>query len=153
VFGKLFPRLIEGKNCRTSSGQTWEYNCVAWALGIEDKFIWPDMVGEYFWPDHLPRGRGIDNFLAFFRAEGFQVGACANYVSHETIAIYMQGPLVEHIAWCSEVGFWESKLGDLVDVVHASVDDVGGGIYGEYAMSLSRLRRRISSLPDDKKRV
>src|SRR5438067_99437 len=62
------PRLTPA-NYRITSPATWEYNCIAWALGVTDAWWWPSS-GRY-WPPALAREETLAAFFAAFALHGY----------------------------------------------------------------------------------
>ena len=136
-----FPRLRVTGYAITSPA-TEEYNCIAWAAGVNDRWWWPDPSGTAYWPDHAPREVTIDAFVTVFSAFGFE--PCPNEVLEpgvEKIAIYVnaQGEPT-HIARQLSSGRWTSKLGKSEDVEH----DFSGLDNSPFYGSVSRILRRTT---------
>jgi hypothetical protein len=130
------PRLT-AENYKVTSPATWDYNCVAWAVGVTDAWWWP-VPGRY-WPEHVPREETLAAFLAALATRGFAPGASADLEpSVEKVALYAQGATPTHIARQLADGRWTSKLGPNIDIEHARAEDVAGGAYGEIVAILSR---------------
>src|SRR4051812_42310617 len=83
------PRLT-ADNYRISSPATWEYNCVAWAVGVTDTWWWP-LPGRY-WPSGVPREETVEAFLAGFASLGyFPITAEGPDPDVERVALYARG--------------------------------------------------------------
>ena len=63
-----FPHL-NSSNHRITSPKSGDYNCVAWAAGIDDQQIWPDgaedVSGEVVWPDDVRNDESAEAFIAW----------------------------------------------------------------------------------------
>ena len=57
----VLPNL-NADNYRITSPTTWEYNCIAWAVGITDAWWWP--VPGRLWPPNVPREETLAAFVA-----------------------------------------------------------------------------------------
>lgn len=114
------PALLEGENYQITSGQTNLYNCLSWAVGVSNRWIWPDEYETGAWPPQLPRNETLENFRRFFELCGFV--NCENgdlNCQLEKIAIYTDDDNnVCHVARQLQDGKWTSKLGVSVDISH-----------------------------------
>jgi len=135
-FGDSLPRLTAA-SYRVTSPATPLYNCIAWVLGVEDVWWWPSPTR--FWPDTALREESVSAFVAAFAAVGYSV--CSNGTLEagvEKIVLYVKGDRPTHAARQLENGWWTSKLGQEADIEHETPETMGGGIYGEPMVFLSR---------------
>lgn len=113
---KLFPHLTDYK---VTSPQDVRYNCVAWAVGTDERWWWPSP--GFDWPFELPENDGMTTFLRAFSTLGY--APCANGTleeGFEKLAIYQSSSGdVSHVARQLDTGRWTSKLGILEDIEHA----------------------------------
>ena len=134
----LLPRLT-ADNYRETSAATWDYNCIAWALGITDAWWWPSP--DRYWPENMPREESLPSFLAAFATVNFLPDDSPVLEPDvEKVALYALGPKRTHAARQLPGGWWTSKLGPAIDIEHATPDAVAGGMYGEVVIILSRKR-------------
>jgi hypothetical protein len=130
------PRLT-ADNYRITSAATWEYNCIAWAVGVTDAWWWP-LPGRY-WPAEVPREETIAAFLAVFALHGYQpIDGDDLERGVEKLALYAQDDTPTHAARQLADGWWTRKLGPSIDIEHATPDAVAGGEYGEVIAVLGR---------------
>jgi hypothetical protein len=135
------PRLT-ADNYRETSPATWEYNCVAWAVGVVDAWWWP--LPGHFWPEGVPREETIPAFLAAFALHGFLPHPTTDLEPDlEKVALYATSLTPTHAARQLPNGWWTSKLGPAIDIEHQTLEDVAGGAYGEVVAVLSRKRPDI----------
>jgi hypothetical protein len=128
---------LTADNYRITSPTSWEYNCIAWAVGITTAWWWP-VPGRY-WPPDVPREETVEAFLAACAAMGFSPCATADVEPGlEKIALYAQGAVPTHAARQLPDGWWTSKLGPSIDIEHAHLGAVAGGVYGEPVAFLCR---------------
>lgn len=107
------------------------------------KWWWPDAYGVYYWPSILPREATIENFIAAFGIDGFQVCENRNFESdYQKVAIYADNGKPTHMARQLPDGKWTSKLGDGWDIEHSSLDGVESSGYGKVAVILKRTTPR-----------
>lgn len=131
-----FPNLALG-NYRITSAPSWDYNCIAWALGITDAWWWP--TPGRFWPPGVEREETVPAFLSAFGTRGFSPCSPSALESGlEKIALYAIGGVPTHAARQVGNGWWTSKLGPSFDIEHASVEALAGGAYGHPVAFLSR---------------
>ena len=133
-----FP-LLNSSNYEKTSQRSMEYNCVAWAAGIDNKQIWPD-GGEGYeeepaicWPEDIPNEETVESFIAFFSSmdyvecdgPGLEPGflKIAIFVNHRGCPTHVSRQLPS--------GRWTSKLGlDSVDIEHDGLDCIAIWLYG-----------------------
>ena len=138
---RLFPRLRDATYRITSPAQA-DYNCIAWATG-DDSFRWwePDPFGQYYWPEGVPREYTVEIYAEVFQKLGFEVCQDATFeVGVEKVAIFALDGSPTHAARQLADGAWTSKLGQLEDIEHRDLDQVGEGDYGEPVLFLKRPR-------------
>jgi hypothetical protein len=124
-------------NYRVTSPATWDYNCIAWVAGVTDAWWWP-VAGRY-WPPDIPREESLAAFLAAFAILGYTPCATADREPGlEKIALYAVGATPTHAARQLPSGLWSSKLGPSVDIEHACLEAIAGGVYGQVVAILSR---------------
>lgn len=139
-----FP-FLDSTSCSVTSACTRRYNCLAWAAGENHQRWEPDPAEDYHWPPGVPRELTLNAFVQAYATLGFEV-CFSNALERgvEKIAIYAierNGVNIPtHAALQLETGVWTSKLGDLEDIHHPSVDAVNGPIYGRPAIYMQRPR-------------
>lgn len=140
----LLPSLTL-ENHRVTSPATWDYNCIAWAVGVTNAWWWP--VPGRFWPAEVPRTETLEAFLAALGTRGF--APCSSSVAEdgrEKVALYSLAGVPTHAARQLTNGWWTSKLGPSIDIEHATVEAVAGGVYGEPVAFVSRSVARRDAL-------
>lgn len=145
MLGPEFPHATAG-NIKPTSPATNAYNCIAWAVHVDDRWIWPDEDGQYAWPPAVPREETAEAFGAFFQMAGYE--PCQNEGAEhgfEKIALYARDGLVQHAARLMPNGRWVSKLGQGIDIEHASSAAISGG---EYGWAVAFFRRRAGGRPE-----
>jgi hypothetical protein len=138
----LFPHLTHD-NHEITSPRTIKYNCIAWTVGNVNRWWQP---GGY-WPIEANRDDyGVGNLINAFRSMGFE--ECENgdlEDNIEKLAIYGSSLIYTHAARQLADGRWSSKLGQLEDIVHSTVEALCGSDYGEVVQFMKR--RRIADVP------
>lgn len=138
VIEQLFP-LVKREGYLITSPKAIEYNCIAWAAGRTDIWIWP--TPEYFWPTDIPFNDKLSSFIKFYQSYGYSI--CKNdklETGYEKIAIYvdLNTDNVTHAARQIYSGKWTSKLGRLEDIEHNTLDCLTESVYGEVAIIMKR---------------
>lgn len=134
-----FPGLV-GSPYSVTSPLAREYNCIAWAAGRDDVWMWPD-PGEFsFWPDGVPREVTVDAFIQAFELLGYASSPLSGPQNGaEKIALFAQRGKPTHAARQLPDGSWTSKCGKNVDISH-SLRDLEGDLYGTVCCILARPR-------------
>lgn len=139
-----FPALKRGKGYRDTSGPTIEYNCLAWALGIDWTRYDPEpKCAGYCWFPGVERERSVKAIRKIFEQHGYSV--CDSYdleEGYEKVVFYIdpQGS-PEHFARQLSSGKWTSKIGDLNDIEHDTLDSIISDDYGKPGLVLKRKRQ------------
>src|SRR4051812_32299385 len=125
---RSLPRLT-AENYRVSSSATWDYNCVAWAVGVTNAWWWP--LERWYSPEGVARAETIPAFMAAFANLGYTPGSTPDLEAGiEKVALYAVGETPTHAARQLPDGRWTSKLGPSIDIEHTRPEDVAGGTYG-----------------------
>ena len=117
------------------------YNCAAHAADDNDKPWWPSLARGYYWPPDVPRTANLASFEAAYATKGYE--RCENpdlEEEVEKIAVYALDGVPKHVARQLASGRWTSKLGDLKDIDHATLDDLAGPGYGHPVLFMRRPR-------------
>ncbi|HWZ96753.1 MAG TPA: hypothetical protein VN025_03260 [Candidatus Dormibacteraeota bacterium] len=134
-----FPNLVK-YGYRVTSVATREYNCIAWAAGVNDD--WWDPGDGYTWPEGAPREYTREALISAYRAIGFEICA-GNQLEpgFDKIALYADGDDWTHAARQLENGKWTSKLGRNEDIEHNTPDAVSDTQYGKVICFMKRTRQ------------
>lgn len=136
-FRPKFPRLAP-TNSRWKSPVDSDYNCIAWAAGVNDIWWQPDPFYQYFWPLAADREETIRAYLKAFGTQGYIPCNDDNLEPHvHKVALYALGTKPTHAARQLPDGWWASKLGQDIDIEH-TVDALNGGEYGEIVHFLQK---------------
>ena len=149
---KLFTQLVCDRNTITST-QTIDYNCVAWALGIQNQWcepfgvIVPAPPPDYCWTDHRPPDSLLSTYVTFFESHGFELSDDdVLEKGYAKVTIYLLDGMFTHVARQLSNGRWTSKIGKLEDIQHAlaeieSPEDQPYG-YGRASVFMKRRTQR-----------
>jgi hypothetical protein len=101
------------------SPPTPEYNCVAWAMGEDDRWWDPEYLPDSYWPPGATRRSNLRGWMEAFRSQGFEPCTSSDpEVGFDKIAVYLRGGTPEHVARQRPSGRWTSKIGGLHDIEH-----------------------------------
>jgi len=133
-----WPHLVS-EGYTVSSTATWDYNCIAFAAGVETEWWWPDADGQAKWPASVKREERLERFAEAFETLGYQV--CEGDLlepGYEKIAIYVREGVPTHAAKQLPDGTWKSKLGSWEDIEHRTLKAVEDYVYGKAVLCLKR---------------
>lgn len=131
----LFPRLSDGY--QVTSPPSRQYNCIAWAAGVNDEWWDPSADGK--WPAGLARNDAIGTLVSLYEGLGFTpCDQAAFEPGHEKIAIYGDDGIWAHAARQLPGGRWTSKLGSADDIEHATLGALESEDYGHVLVILKR---------------
>jgi len=134
-FFKAFPRL--DKSVSPASPYDPKYNCIAWALGMNDRCWWPKPPDGY-WPLGVSEETKISAFEAMFAIFGYeQCDSGRLEAQYEKIALYARNGIPTHAARQLRNGRWTSKCGSDIDIEH-KLKDLEGPAYGKVALFFRR---------------
>jgi len=139
-FAPFFPKLRE-EDYEKKSDQTDAYNCIAYAMGDEHKYWWPTPQYACYWPPGFERSNALPVLKKI--AELFRYRDCENgdsEVGYEKIAFYADATGVQHAARQLQSGMWKSKIGELEDVEHTTVESLESKDYGTVVAYMKRPR-------------
>jgi hypothetical protein len=145
IIRTIFP-MLQTTGHRITSQDTDDYNCIAWAAG-ETHRRW-EHNDPWYWPDGVPRVHTVPAYVAAYETRGF--AECENGEfehGYEKIAIYAVQGKPQHAARQLGSGMWTSKLGNLWDIEHPTLDGVENNDYGKPVAFMKRsiiLRAGIS---------
>ena len=136
----IFPGLRGGAYDITSAIDP-SYNCAAFAAHEQEEW-WDPYRPDGVWPDDLERDASIGHFIALYERKGFV--ACVDgafEIGFEKIALYADASgAFGHAARQLESGLWTSKLGELEDIQHASLESLANPDYGQPSRFMKRPR-------------
>ncbi|MFV1976652.1 MAG: hypothetical protein ACC651_12955 [Candidatus Scalindua sp.] len=135
----LFPNLPSDGYSITSPVSP-EYNCIAWAAGDTEVWWEPDPFYLSFWPSGIPRIYSLTAYISAYETLGYTVCHNDEYENgFEKIALYGdQNKKPTHAAKQLNSGRWTSKLGQLEDIEHNTLEDLIGPEYGTIAVIMKR---------------
>lgn len=139
------------------SPQNRGYNCIAWAMGFDDR--WVDYIlnsPKKWWPQGVTTDFKPSSLVSAFESMGFEV--CDDdsiEQDYDKVALYKTGPFKNpltgtletegwtHAARVIAPGVYHSKIGESFDIYHGSGDVFVGSSYGSVYRFMKRpIRKR-----------
>jgi hypothetical protein len=136
---KIFLNLLTSGYLITSPA-TPEYNCIAWAANDTEAWWEPDPLNLSFWPSGIPRIYSLDAYIKAYERLGYAICHSDEYEDgFEKIAIYVDhNKQPTHASRQLDSGKWTSKLGQLEDIEHNTLEGLAGAEYGNVAVVMKR---------------
>lgn len=136
-----FPALRGGVGYRDASEETIVYNCLSWALGINWTRLDPEpKCAGYYWFPGIPRKWDEPTIRTIFEKHSYTVAD--NYdlePEFEKVVFYCDDKGVpQHFARQLPDGKWASKMGDLNDIEHDTLESLISELYGKPGLVLKR---------------
>lgn len=137
---QTFPNLrVSGY--RITGQATKSYNCIAWAASGQEAW-WQGELADAYWPEGIPADGTVQSLVALFQSLGYQLCAGPELErGFEKVGIYAKGSEYTHAARQLADGGWTSKLGQSVQIEHATLEALTGEAYGVVVQILKRLRQ------------
>ncbi len=103
-----------------TSPATPGYNCIAWAANDNGRWWEPDPMGDYYWPENVPRKATLESYIEAFKTLGYEICNDESLeAGFQKIAIYFKDDIRSiHAARQLSNGSWTSKLGQNIDIEH-----------------------------------
>ena len=143
-FFASFPNLSKPVNVKSPYTRGRQdiphYNCIAFALGFKDKWWWPPVETDTYWPPSCPSEVTIPSFEATFATLGYKPCSHGDLeFGYEKIALFADKNEPTHASIQLSNGVWMSKCGDNVDIEH-KLRELEGPTYGKVVMFFRRVR-------------
>lgn len=139
--GKIRQDLpnLTNQNHFITSPQSYDYNCIAWAFGIDNRWIDPTIPD--FWPFQAVSTNPLQAMVLAFEDKGYeQCDSPDSEAGYIKVAIYVGPGGLRHAALQLESGNWTSKLGNLEDIQHDTLEVLEGEEYGQAQIFLKKRR-------------
>lgn len=115
------------------------YNCIGFAGHDRENWWWPSNQKGAYWPNG-DTGLEVETFIRAFASFGYERCESADYEEHyEKVAIYSLGGNGTHMARQIKRGLWVSKLGQIEDIAHLTLQCLEGPEYGKAKDFMRRL--------------
>lgn len=145
-------RLRNDPNFCLTSRATYQYNCIAFAMGMDDRWVDAADLPWHWWPP-VEKGMTVGHLVEAFRYFGFEECGMDDSIDEECdkIAIYQQAGNWTHAARIVDDGVYHSKFGANCDGRH-SRGDVLQAKYGDVVRVMCRLKAD-ASITDERKGI
>ncbi len=139
---KGFPKLQYDEHFEITSPEDCNYNCIAWAYQIKNRWMWPPagnplykggLDAVTYWPNDEAQEPDVKEFIKAFEQKGYRVCDDSEFENgYRKIALYIIPGTTEctHAARQLSSGYWTSKLGESYDIQHGTPYTLEGRIYG-----------------------
>jgi len=128
VLRALFPSLRDCPRQLTSPYDE-TYNCIAWAAGDVSNWWWPTPGSKpNYWPEGIPTVETVPAFIQAFASLGYVVCDDGSLEpGFDKVALYAdEHGIPTHMAKQLPDGTWSSKIGELPDIQHDSLEGLEG---------------------------
>ena len=143
-----FPGL-NPSNSRVTSPISESYNCIAWAVEIDNKQYWPDSDPDIDpelgveWPEGIPNEETIEAFVSFFRLFGYELCNGPEFedgLVKVTIFVDYRDTPTHACRQIPSSRKWTSKMGtEGVDIEHDDLNSIEGPeFYGTAKVYMSK---------------
>jgi hypothetical protein len=131
--------ILPGITFEITSPFTPVYNCAAWAIGEDRKW----MQSDAWWPKGVERDETVEALVAAYREFGFEPCGLDDSLdpAFEKLAISSVAGEWKHACKQCPDGQWSSKLGMCEDVKHGLHDVEVNPDYGKIALIMRRPRQ------------
>lgn len=123
----IYPELGDDPNFEILSEKSKLYNCIAWAMHCQDRWVAPDYEAGHWWPEGVADDFTPQSLVDAFVAVGFEVAENGDpEIGYNKVALYkgysrMLGYTIwTHAARVVAPGILHSKFGDAFDGKHSS---------------------------------
>jgi len=148
----IFPDLNNDNNFHILSPDTPVYNCIAWAMGYDDRWVSPEYGAGYWWPAGVKRSMSSDSLIKAFEAEGFErANDNSPEEGYDKVVLYKQETTDNwtHAAKIVDANVEYSKFGEMWDGQHSHnvLCNTGKGYENQsYGIAYAYMRRKIQPI-------
>lgn len=118
----IFPDLAKDANFKILSDCTDTYNCIAWAMGYDDRWVDVYAAPGHWWPSGVVKNLTLNALIAAFEAEGFTLSDnCMPEAGYSKVVLYKKATSEEwtHAARIITADIEYSKFGSAWDGQHS----------------------------------
>ncbi len=136
---RWWPNLTDENHAITSPA-TDNYNCIAWACELGDKWMWPGTLDSY-WPAGVVGRDELETIIQLYLDSSYEeCESGEREEGYKKVAIYVNQNGPTHVALQLDSGHWTSKLGRLEDIEHDTPETLEGDFYGRAIILLRKPR-------------
>lgn len=145
-------KLDHDGNFVLTSPASYQYNCIAYAMGMQDRWIDNADLPWHWWPP-VSKGWSESDLVEVFRYFGFEECGMNDTpdAQYDKVALYHNAGCWTHAARIVDEGIYHSKFGASYDGTHSG-GDVLQAQYGEPYLIMRRLKTE-AHLTDDLKGI
>lgn len=137
-----FPSLANDPNFKITSDCTPAYNCIGWALGMNDVWVGLDHPVNYawtWWPKDVPCDEQKESLVDLFKYFGF-VNCENNCIESgfDKVALFANKEGWTHAARVIGNNILHSKIGTAWDIHHSGGDTFENSEYGHIYAYMKR---------------
>lgn len=134
-------KLKRDSNFCLKSPATYQYNCIAFAMGMQDRWVDTGNLPWHWWPPAVEKGMTVAHLVKAFQYFGFEDCGMDESMDekYDKIAIYQNNECWTHAARIVADGIYHSKFGASYDGIH-SCGDVLQAQYGTVVIVMRRLK-------------
>ena len=126
-----FPRLADDENFLVSSENTPVYNCIAWAMGMDDVWVDTCPYPGHWWPSNALCNQEYRALKEAFVSVGFEETDDGSFDPlWDKVVLYGDGSHWTHATRIVSDGVEHGKFGGAWDAFHSG-NMFGDSIYGE----------------------
>lgn len=150
AFGDL---LKNDGNFVLTSEWTYRYNCIAFAMGMQDRWVDSSNIPWHWWPSTVNKGTKEEDLIAAFRYFGFEECEMDDTFDsiYDKVALYHDAVGWTHADRIVGEGVYHSKFGVSYDGRHSS-GNVLSAVYGTPFLIMRRLKTD-AHLTNDRKGI
>ncbi len=132
--------LKNDKNFKLLSPFSFQYNCIAFALGMTDRWVDHENIPWHWWPP-VEKGAKIEHLIKAFNFFGFEECGMDDTIDelYDKVALYQTDDQWTHAARIVKRGILHSKFGESYDGIHSS-GNVLHLQYGKICLIMRRLK-------------
>ena len=115
-----FPHLATDNYFELTSPSTPVYNCIAWAMGLTDRWVDPFSAPGHWWPDGVKKSDTCESLINAFIALGFEQTDNYTYDStYDKVVLYGYNGKWKHASRILKNNIEHSKFGEYWDGLHS----------------------------------
>lgn len=143
--------LKNDPNLCITSPQTFRYNCIAFAMGMDDRWVDSVPLPWHWWPLNVPKEQSCAALKEAFVYFGFEDCGMDDTMEedYDKVALYQKDGFWTHAARVVDTGIYHSKFGSSYDGRHSN-GDVLQKQYGDVYVIMRR-RKADSVLTEQRK--
>lgn len=143
-------KLALDPNFKLQSEPTYRYNCIAYAMGMDDRWVDSMNLPWHWWPPVL-KDQSPESLINAFEYLGFEKCGMNDSIEEEydKVVLYKIGDEWKHAAKVVDNNVYHSKFGESFDGSHSG-NDVLSAVYG-MPYQVMRREKANTHLTDDLK--